>query len=212
MSSLTSLVPRDSYAALERCTYLNQAALGLIPLPTIDAMDAFLKETAQFGNLYLSDDQEAAILDGARSAGAELLGTSTDAVAVVASASEGLGQVTSLLEPQHGTILLVGSDFPSVTYPWLAAAERRGMSLRFIDDRADRDLTQDLVDAVDPATVVVAFSVVQYATGTTRGDGASQATGGRNSRRKHLARNAAQPASATSRSTDMATDGAACGR
>ena len=166
MSSLTSLVPRDSYAALERCTYLNQAALGLIPLPTIDAMDTFLKETAQFGNLYLSDDQEAAILDGVRSAGAELLGTSTDALAVVASASEGLGQVTSLLEPQHGTILLVGSDFPSVTYPWLAAAERRGISLRFIDDRADRDLTQDLVDAVDPATVVVAFSVVQYATGT----------------------------------------------
>ena len=166
MSSITSLVPRDSYAALERCTYLNQAALGLIPVPTIDAMDTFLKETAQFGNLYLSDDQEAAILDGVRSAGAELLGTSTDALAVVASASEGLGQVTSLLEPQHGTILLVGSDFPSVTYPWLAAAERRGISLRFIDDRADRDLTQDLVDAVDPATVVVAFSVVQYATGT----------------------------------------------
>ena len=166
MFSIPSLVPRDRYAALERCTYLNQASLGLIPVPTIDAMDAFLKETAQFGNLYLSDDQEAAILDGVRSAGAEVLGTSSDAVAVVAGASEGLGQVTSLLEPEHGTVLLVGSDFPSVTYPWLAAAERRGISLRFIDDRADRDLTQDLVEAIDPATVVVAFSVVQYATGT----------------------------------------------
>ena len=129
-------------------------------------MDTFLKETAQFGNLYLSDDQEAAILDGVRSAGAEVLGTSSDAVAVVAGASEGLGQVTSLLEPEHGTVLLVGSDFPSVTYPWLAAAERRGISLRFIDDRAERDLTQDLVEAIDPTTVVVAFSVVQYATGT----------------------------------------------
>ena len=53
-----------------------------------------------------------------------------------------------------------------MTYPWLAAAERRGISLRFIDDRADRDLTQDLVDAIDPTTAVVAFSVVQYATGT----------------------------------------------
>ncbi len=166
MSSIPSLVPRDRYAALERCTYLNQASLGLIPVPAIEAMDAFLKETAQFGNLYLSDDQEAAILDGVRSAGAEVLGTSSDAVAVVAGASEGLGQVTSLLEPEQGTVLLVGSDFPSVTYPWLAAAERRGISLRFIDDRADRDLTQDLVDAIDPATAVVAFSVVQYATGT----------------------------------------------
>src|SRR4029453_19129632 len=166
MSSIPSLVPRDRYAALERCTYLNQASLGLIPVPTIDAMETFLKETAQFGNLYLSDDQEAAILDGVRSAGAEVLGTSSDAVAVVAGASEGLGQVTWLLEPEQGTALLVGSDFPSVTYPWLAAAERRGISLRGIEDRADRDLTQDLVDAVDPATAGVAFRGGQFATGT----------------------------------------------
>ena len=166
MSSIPSLAPRDRYAALERCTYLNQASLGLIPEPAIVAMDAFLKQTAQFGNLYLGDEQEAAILDGVRSAAAQVLGTSSEAVAVVAGASEGLGQVTSLLEPAHGTVLLVGSDFPSVTYPWLAAAQRREISLRFVADRADRDLTQDLVDAVDPATVVVAFSVVQFATGT----------------------------------------------
>ena len=166
MSSIPALVPRDRYAALERCTYLNQASLGLTPVPTIDAMETFLRHTAQFGNLDLTDDQETAILDGVRSAGAGALGTSAGTVAVVAGASEGLGQVTSLLEPEHGTVLLVGSDFPSVTYPWLAAAERRGISLRFVDDRADRDLTQDLVDAIDATTMVVAFSVVQYATGT----------------------------------------------
>jgi selenocysteine lyase/cysteine desulfurase len=171
MSSIPSLVRRDRYAALERCTYLNQASLGLIPEPTIDAMESFLRQTARFGNLYLSDDQEAAILDGVRSAGADMLGTSSSAVAVVAGASEALSQVTALLESDQGTILLVGSDFPSVTYPWLAATERRGISLRFIDDRADRDLTQDLVEAIDPATVVVAFSVVQYATGTRVGAG-----------------------------------------
>jgi selenocysteine lyase/cysteine desulfurase len=166
LSSIPSLVPRDRYAALERCTYLNQASLGLIPTPSIGAMESFLKETAQFGNLYLSDDQEAAILEGVRSAGAEVLGTSSDAVAVVSGASEGLGQVTSLLEPEHGTVLLVRSDFPSVTYPWLATAQRRGISLRFIEDLSDRDLTQDLVDAIDPATAAVAFGVVQFGTGT----------------------------------------------
>ena len=166
MSSIPSLVPRDRYAALERCTYLNQASLGLIPEPAVDAMEGFLKQTARFGNLYLDDDQEAAILDGVRSAGAGVLGASSDAVAVVSGASEGLGQVTSLLGPDRGNVLLVGSDFPSVTYPWLAAAERGRVSVRFIEDRADRDLTQDLVEAIDPATVVVAFGVVQYATGT----------------------------------------------
>jgi hypothetical protein len=77
MSSIPSLVPRDRYAALERCTYFNQAALGLIPVPGIDAMETFLRQTAQFGNLYLSDDQETAILDGVRSAGAGVLATGT---------------------------------------------------------------------------------------------------------------------------------------
>jgi selenocysteine lyase/cysteine desulfurase len=87
-------------------------------------------------------------------------------VAVVGSASEGLGQVASMLEAGGGTVVLVSTDFPSVTYPWLAAAERRGIELRFVEDRADRDLTQDLVDAIDPSTSVVTFGAVQYATGT----------------------------------------------
>lgn len=163
---MSSLVPRDRYAALDRCTYLNQAALGLIPVPTVHAMHSFVEEVGQFGNLCLSDDQEAEILDGVRSAGAALLGTSPEAVAVVGSASEGLSQVASLLAPHHGSVVLVASDFPSVTYPWLTVAERRPISLHFVEDGPGRDLTQDLVDAIDPTTVVVAFNVVQYATGT----------------------------------------------
>lgn len=163
---MPSLVPRDLYPALERCTYLNQAALGLIPTPAVEAMHAFIDRTAQHGNLNLSDQQEAGILEGVRTAGAELLGTTADAVAVVGSASEGLGQIASLLEADPGNVVLVSTDFPSVTYPWLAAAERREIELRFIEDRADRDLTQDLVEAIDPTTSVVTFGAVQYATGS----------------------------------------------
>jgi cysteine desulfurase / selenocysteine lyase len=163
---LPSLVARDSYAALERCTYLNQAALGLVSIPAVEAMHAFMERTAQHGNLYLSDEQEAEILDGVRSAGAELLGTTANAVAVIGSASEGLGQIASLLEADRGTVVLVSSDFPSVSYPWLAAAQRREIQIRFVEDRADRDLTADLVEAIDATTSVVAFGAVQYATGS----------------------------------------------
>jgi selenocysteine lyase/cysteine desulfurase len=163
---MPSLVPRDSYAALERCTYFNQAALGLVPIPAVEAMHAFIERTAQHGNLYLSDQQETEILDGIRSAGAELLGTTPDAIAVIGGASEGLGQIASLLEGDRGTVVLVSTDFPSVTYPWLAAAQRREIELRFVEDRADRGLTQDLMDAIDPTTTVVTFGVVQYATGS----------------------------------------------
>jgi len=113
-AAMPSLVLSDSSAALERCTYLNQAALGLIPIPAVAAMHAFIERTAQHGNLDLSDQQEAEMLEGVRSAGAELLGTTPDAVAVVGGASEGLGQIASLLEAGRGTVLLVSTDFPSV--------------------------------------------------------------------------------------------------
>lgn len=160
------LVPRGDYAALERCTYFNQAALGLIPRSTVAVMREFVEQTAQFGNLYLSDEQEAAILDGVRTAGADLLGAPVDGVAVVGSASEALGQVTSILEPEARTVVLVASDFPSVTYPWLAAARRRDVTLRFVEDRPDVDLTDKLIDAIDTTTSVVAFGAVQYGTGS----------------------------------------------
>lgn len=163
---MPSLISRDHYAALARCTYLNQAALGLIPMPAVEAMHAFLERTAQFGNLYLSDEQEAATLDDLRAAGAAMLGAPAGAVAVVGGASEALGQVASLLEPRAGTVVLVSSDFPSVTYPWLVLAERHPIALRFVDDRGDRDLTEALMDAIDRDTVVVSFSAVQYATGS----------------------------------------------
>jgi selenocysteine lyase/cysteine desulfurase len=163
---VASPISRDLYAALARCTYLNQAALGLIPRPAVEAMQAYLERTAQFGNLHLSDEQEAATLDDLRAAGAALLGAPAGAVAVVGGASEGLGQVASLLEPGAGTVVLVSSDFPSVTYPWLALAERRPIALRFVEDRADRDLTEALLAAIDRETAVVSFGVVQYGTGS----------------------------------------------
>ena len=80
-------------------------------------MDAFLERTAQHGNLYLSDQQEAEILDGVRSAGAELLGTSPAAVAVVAGASEGLGQIASLLERSGGPSSWSSIGFPERDLP-----------------------------------------------------------------------------------------------
>lgn len=163
------LIPRNDYAALERCTYFNQAALGLIPRSTVAVMREFMERTAQFGNLHLSDEQEAAILDDVRSSGADMLGAPVDAVAVVGGASEGLGQVASILEPEARTVVLVGSDFPSVTYPWLAAARRRDVTLRFVEDRPDTDLTDGLIDAIDATTSVVAFGAVQYGTGSRVG-------------------------------------------
>jgi selenocysteine lyase/cysteine desulfurase len=61
---------------------------------------------------------------------------------------------------------LVTSDFPSVTYPWLAAHDRLGMRIRWVRDTPDSDLTLSLCDAISERTTVVCVSAVQFATGS----------------------------------------------
>ena len=71
------LIDPGEYAALAYCTYLNQASLGLIPRTSLEASVRFLADVAQHGNLRLSDQAEARVLDGLRTAAAELLGAPT---------------------------------------------------------------------------------------------------------------------------------------
>jgi selenocysteine lyase/cysteine desulfurase len=161
-----SLVPRSDYPALRECTYLNQAALGLVPRQALDAMITFLRDVAQHGNLRLSDEEEAHVLDDLRAAAAGLLDAPATWIAITGGASEALGQVSDALGSIDGSVVLVSSDFPSVTYPWLAERERRGTKILWVEDTPEHDLTEELVRAIDASTKAVCISAVQYATGT----------------------------------------------
>jgi len=77
-----------------------------------------------------------------------------------------LGQLAALLSSAGGEVVLVASDFPSVTYPWLAARERLGMRIRWVRDTPAQDLTYSLGDAISEQTTVVCVSAVQFATGS----------------------------------------------
>jgi selenocysteine lyase/cysteine desulfurase len=163
---MDSLINRREYAGLADCRYLNQASLGLIPRASVEASTRFLVDIAQHGNLRLTDQAEAEILDALRAAAAKLLGAPVAAIAVVGGASEGLGQIAALLSRPDGEVILVPSDFPSVTYPWLAARERSGMRIRWVPDVVSEDLTQSLIDAISERTTAVCVSAVQFSTGT----------------------------------------------
>ena len=56
----------------------------------------------------------------------ELFDAPLRSIAVVGGASEALGQLALLTAQARGEVVLVASDFPSVTHPWLAARERLG--------------------------------------------------------------------------------------
>jgi hypothetical protein len=158
-----ALVPRLDFAALAQSVYLNQAALGLIPAQSLEVMLEHLTQTAQHGNVRLSDEEELRILDELRAAGAILLGTEPGAVAVLGGASEGLAAAAALVPA--GDVVLVATDFPSVTHPWLAGSAS-GRSVTWVEDRASVSLTESVLDAIRPGVAAVCVSAVMYGTGS----------------------------------------------
>ena len=164
---MTALIPRTDYASLSECVYLNQASLGLLGQPAVEAMHRFLDDVARHGNLHMSDADEVGFFEQLRERAAGLFRADRDRIAILSSASELLGQIPLLVPSTAGRkILAVATDFPAVTRPWLRLAAGGECEVQFVEDDPASDLTDDLVAALDPQTALVAVSSVQYATGT----------------------------------------------
>jgi len=164
---ISSLVDRRHFPTLESHRYLNQASLGLIGEPAVQAMHRFIDDTARHGNSRMSDEDEARFLDAMRAAAARLFSCPVERMAIVGCASEILAQLPMLIGiPRDGTVVAVKTDFPSVTRPWLREQSLGRARVRFVEDRAPASLTDALIAAIDGSTSVVAVSSVQYATGT----------------------------------------------
>lgn len=164
---INALFDRSDYPSLKEHIYLNQASIGLIGQPAVQAMHDFLDTTARHGNLRMTDEQEVGFFESLRQQGATLLNCHPDQLAITAGASELLGQLPFLIRPRSGSsIVAVATDFPAVTRPWIRYAAENECSLRFVDDVPAENLTDRLIDDMDSDTAVVAVSSVQFSTGS----------------------------------------------
>jgi selenocysteine lyase/cysteine desulfurase len=115
----------------------------------------------------MSDSDEINFGHALRGLAAKLFHDDPSRIAILASASELLGQFPLLLRLKpNATILAVSSDFPAITRPWVRLSYFEKIRVRFVHDLPDRDLTEALINAIDATTGVIAVSSVQYATGT----------------------------------------------
>ena len=162
----SSLFDRSDYPTLTDAVYLNQASLGLIGRPAVDAMHSFLDGIGRHGNLYMSDDDEIGFLDELRLRAAQLFQSDPERIAILSGASELLGQIPPMLPPLGAKVIAVSSDFPAITRPWLRLAERGECRLEFVGENPESDLTNDLISGIDDETFLIAVGYVQYATGT----------------------------------------------
>ena len=164
---IDAISKRQDYPCLKTHSYLNQASLGLTGEVAVSAMHTFLDETARHGNLRMSDVDEANFLNPLRSRIACLVGTEEKNVAIVSSSSEVLSQVPSLLNPNNGTqVVLVSTDFPALTRPWIAYSQRKDLKLCFVDEKEKHSLTDRIIKNINEQTAAVCVSYVQFSSGT----------------------------------------------
>ncbi len=164
---IDALVERSDYPTLEDSVYLNQASLGLIGQPAVQVMHEFLDEVARHGNLKMNDEDEVGFFGSLRAPGARILNCDTRHLAILSSASEFLGQLPFLIPPETGgKIILVSTDFPAVTRPWIRNEADSDCEVCYVDDIATENLTDALIDVIDEQTRVVSVSYVQFSTGS----------------------------------------------
>jgi len=92
-----------------------------------------------------------------RGAFAQLIGTSSETLALVPSASVGVGTVAASLAAGD-TVLAPDDEFTSLLFPLLVAAKEKGAHVRTVP-------FEGLADSVDSNTSIVAFSLVQSQSG-----------------------------------------------
>lgn len=133
--------------------FLNTATVGLPPRAGLQALQAHI---AQWQDGQLIAPSVDADVDRCRAAFGRLVGVSGDDVAVAGAVSSFVGLVAASL-PSNARVLVADGDFTSVLFPFLEQ-QRRGVQVHSV-------ALEEIVDAVDAQTDIVAVSAAQSSDG-----------------------------------------------
>ena len=148
---------RELFDPASGVAYLDTATYGLPPRPTVAALERALRDWQSGDARWIEDwDREG---EACRKLFARLIGGDAAEIALVPTASAGIGLVAQSL-PRGCEVVVPDDEFTSVLFPLLVAADRNGARIRRV--AFDR-----LAEAIDPATHTVAFSLTRSQDGKT---------------------------------------------
>jgi len=148
------MLARSEYAGVRTAGYLDTATYGLPPASTSCALERAAAGWREWEDWHRweRDGEECRRLVGA------ILGCPAGEVAIVSAVSVAAGTVAASLPAEPGdNVVCFEGEFRSALYPFLALADR-GVEVRVTS-------LDDLANAVDARTQLVAVSTVQSADG-----------------------------------------------
>jgi selenocysteine lyase/cysteine desulfurase len=146
---------RSLFAPEPGVIYLDSATFGLPPRPTIEVMQLALERWQRGTADWVHEWDERGEI--CRTAFAGLVGLDRETVALMPSASVGVGLIAANLT-ERDEVLVARDEFNSVLFPLLVAARHAGVTVRQVDFDA-------LAHNVAPSTTLVAFSLLQSQSG-----------------------------------------------
>jgi cysteine desulfurase / selenocysteine lyase len=155
---------RALFPITERMVYLNHAAVSPLPIPTIKATEAQLRDVFENGSMHFR--RWLSVKEEARKLLASLLGARPEQVAFMRNTSDSLSTVANGLRWKAGdNIVTFRNEFPSNVYPWLRLRSAHGVEVRMCGERNGRVDQEELCNLIDHRTRLVAISQVQFASG-----------------------------------------------
>lgn len=160
---MTTPLSRDLFAATGQYTYLNHAAVGVLPRPTREALHAFIDAHATGGVMGVFPYELR--MKEYRDSIARFIGAQPGTIAVLRNTGDGANAIAGGFPWQTGDeLILPDNEFPANAQPWLPVRER-GVHIRFIETAKER-LTPDVLrHRISKQTKVVTVSWVSFEDG-----------------------------------------------
>jgi selenocysteine lyase/cysteine desulfurase len=155
---------RRLFPALQKYTYLNNAATSLMPAFTVEAAYSQLKDVSENGTVnfleWIQTKQRA------RQLVAEMLKVRAEQIAFMRNTSDGFSTIANGLDWAEGdNIVSFEREFPANFYAWRMIRDKFGVRLRLCPERDGRIDLDEFIDLIDANTRLVSISAVQYASG-----------------------------------------------
>ena len=152
------------WAARGESIYLNNASTGPMPVRSVAAQNEFTARRAE--PFRLADDDQFAVVRKSRDLCAQLIGATTEEIALMVNTTYGINLAARALPLRAGDVVLTyDGEFPANIYPWMAL-ERRGVGLERLPLAGGLPDEEGLHVALDrPEVRAVTVSWVQFASG-----------------------------------------------
>ena len=152
---------REEFAITRNYSFMNHASVAPLPRRSVEAIQSYLQQ--QHEKSYVEAGYRKKV-EQVRTLTAQLINAAPDEIALVKNTTEGISFVANGLKWNPGdNIVTTSVEFPSNMYPWMNV-QSRGAQIRTVLEENGRIPLENLIEAIDRHTRVVAISAAKVRT------------------------------------------------